>query len=47
MRTEHDHPSIGYFIKKSIITDNLYGVDLMEEATEIAKLPDSRSAAVA
>ena len=35
---ERDHPSIGYFIKKTIITDNLYGVDLMEEATEIAKL---------
>ncbi|MDD5675391.1 MAG: putative DNA binding domain-containing protein [Chitinivibrionales bacterium] len=32
------HPSINYFIKKSIITDNLYGVDIMEEATEIAKL---------
>jgi len=32
------HPSINYFIKKQIITNNLYGVDLMEEATEIAKL---------
>jgi hypothetical protein len=32
------HPSINYYIKKSIITDNLYGVDIMEEATEIAKL---------
>jgi hypothetical protein len=32
------HESINYFIKKSIITDNLYGVDIMEEATEIAKL---------
>jgi hypothetical protein len=37
-RTERQHPSINYFIKKSIITDNLYGVDLMEEATEIARL---------
>ncbi len=37
-RTERDHPSIAYFIKKRIITDNLYGVDIMEEATEIAKL---------
>jgi hypothetical protein len=27
-----------YAIKKAIITHNLYGVDLMEEATEIAKL---------
>ncbi len=32
------HPSIGYYIKKRIITDNLYGVDIMEEATEIARL---------
>lgn len=35
---EQKHPSIGYFIKKSIITDNLFGVDVMEEATEIARL---------
>jgi hypothetical protein len=35
---ESDHPSINYYIKKQIITNNLYGVDLMEEATEIAKL---------
>src|SRR6218665_1337696 len=35
---EKDHPSINYYIKKQIITHNLYGVDLMEEATEIAKL---------
>lgn len=33
-----EHKSINYFIKKRIITDNLYGVDIMEEATEIAKL---------
>ena len=33
-----DHPSVSYFIKKRIITDNLYGVDIMEEAVEIAKL---------
>ena len=33
-----EHPSIAYFIKKKIITDNLYGVDIMEEAVEIAKL---------
>lgn len=32
------HPSINYDIKKRIITNNLYGVDIMEEATEIAKL---------
>lgn len=33
-----EHPSINYYIKKRIITDNLFGVDIMEEATEIAKL---------
>ncbi|MGE0825388.1 MAG: DNA methyltransferase [Candidatus Binatia bacterium] len=32
------HPSLSYFIKKRIITDNLFGVDIMEEAVEIAKL---------
>jgi hypothetical protein len=32
------HPSAGYFIKKRIITDNLFGVDIMEEAVEIARL---------
>ena len=31
-------PSIPYFIKKRIITENLFGVDIMEEAIEIAKL---------
>ncbi|MEO6724930.1 MAG: DNA methyltransferase [Blastocatellia bacterium] len=36
--TERDHPNISYFVKKTIITDNLFGVDVMEEATEIAKL---------
>jgi hypothetical protein len=33
-----EHSSIQYYIKKRIITDNLYGVDIMEEATEITKL---------
>ncbi len=37
LRHEH-HGALDYFIKKRIITDNLFGVDLMEEATEIAKL---------
>jgi len=32
------HPSVNYFIKKTIITENLFGVDIMEEAIEIAKL---------
>ncbi|THF70152.1 ATP-binding protein [Deinococcus sp. Arct2-2] len=32
------HRSANYNLKKKIITENLYGVDLMEEAAEIAKL---------
>ena len=32
------HPNLPYFIYKSIILQNLYGVDIMREATEIAKL---------
>ncbi len=35
---EKKHSNIDYFIKKCIITDNLFGVDLMEEAVEIARL---------
>ncbi|WP_392481925.1 Eco57I restriction-modification methylase domain-containing protein [Nostoc sp. C110] len=35
---DNSHPSIPYFIKKRIVSDNLYGIDIMEEATEIAKL---------
>ena len=33
-----DHPNHRYFILKSIIINNLYGVDIMEEAVEICKL---------
>jgi methylase of polypeptide subunit release factors len=32
------HPNRRYFILKSIILNNLFGVDIMEEATEICKL---------
>ena len=32
------HPSRRYFIFKSIILNNLFGVDIMEEAVEICKL---------
>lgn len=32
------HPNQDYFIYKSIILQNLYGVDIMREAVEIAKL---------
>lgn len=32
------HPSRDYFILKSIIVNNLYGVDIMPEAVEICKL---------
>ena len=37
-RIQDEHPSVGYYIKRRIVTDNLYGVDIMEQATEIAKL---------
>ncbi|MCK6483657.1 MAG: hypothetical protein L6R00_05935 [Phycisphaerae bacterium] len=37
-KREREHRSLAYFIKKTIITENLYGVDIMEEATEIARL---------
>jgi hypothetical protein len=33
-----EHPSRPYFIYKSIIVNNLFGVDIMDEAVEIAKL---------
>ena len=36
--TKHYRSNIQYFIFKSIILRNLYGVDIMVEATEIAKL---------
>lgn len=32
------HPNHRYFVLKSIIINNLFGVDIMEEATEICKL---------
>jgi len=32
------HPSHDYFVLKSILVSNLYGVDIMEEAVEICKL---------
>lgn len=32
------HPNRDYFILKSIVVKNLYGVDIMEEAVEICKL---------
>lgn len=35
---EREHASVHYYIKRKIVTDNLYGVDIMEEACEIAKL---------
>jgi hypothetical protein len=38
MNDKSRHPSPRYFIFKSIILKNLYGVDIMEEATEICKL---------
>ena len=38
LRAVSRHPDREYFIYKSIILDNLYGVDIMDEACEIAKL---------
>jgi len=39
LKSVHDeHPNAKYFIFKSIIIRNLFGVDIMEEATEICKL---------
>ena len=37
-KTQAEHKSVAYYIKRSIITNNLFGVDIMEEAVEIAKL---------
>ncbi|MBX7215087.1 MAG: hypothetical protein K1X39_13830, partial [Thermoflexales bacterium] len=37
-RVDALHRNRLYFVKKQIITRNLYGVDIMREATEIAKL---------
>lgn len=37
-KIQEEHSSVAYYIKRRIVTDNLYGVDIMQEATEIAKL---------
>lgn len=37
-KTRAEHASLQYFIKRRIITDNLFGADIMDEATEIARL---------
>lgn len=37
-KAKAEHPSLQYWVKKKIVTDNLFGIDIMEEATEIAKL---------
>jgi hypothetical protein len=36
--TRAAHPGLDYAIKKRVIADNLFGVDIMEEAAEIARL---------
>ncbi len=38
LRQARQHQSVNYHIKKRIISDNLFGVDIMEEAAEIAQL---------
>src|SRR5205085_4512519 len=37
-RLRREHASLGFYIKERIITDNLFGVDIMEEATGGARL---------
>lgn len=37
-KAEAEHPSLSYHLKKRIVTENLFGVDVMEEAVEIARL---------
>ncbi|MCA9995602.1 MAG: hypothetical protein KDE56_07645 [Anaerolineales bacterium] len=34
----HGHPNRNYYIRKKIISHNLFGVDIMDEAVEIARL---------
>ncbi|MCW3097152.1 MAG: type restriction enzyme methyltransferase subunit [Chthonomonadaceae bacterium] len=36
--TRKDHRSLNYHIKRKIVTENLYGVDIMEEGADIARL---------
>ncbi len=38
LKRVEDHPNHRYFVLKSIVINNLYGVDIMEEAVEICKL---------
>ena len=38
LETVAAHPNLRYFVLKSIILNNLFGVDIMEEAVEICKL---------
>jgi hypothetical protein len=37
-RLQNEHQSVEYTIRRRIISNNIYGVDIMEEAVEIAKL---------
>ena len=38
LREVEEHPNHQYYVLKSIVIKNLYGVDIMEEAVEICKL---------
>jgi len=38
LQREQEHPNPRYFVLKTIIINNLFGVDIMEEAVEICKL---------
>ena len=37
-KIKRKHPSLPYYFRKQIIVNNLYGVDIMDEAAEIARL---------
>ena len=38
LEEDQQHPNRNYFVLKSIVLNNLYGVDIMEEAVEICKV---------
>ncbi|PYS96586.1 MAG: ATP-binding protein, partial [Acidobacteria bacterium] len=37
-RLRRENTSLDYYVRRRVVTDNLFGVDIMEEATEIARL---------
>src|SRR3989440_7665971 len=37
-RLRREHASLDFYVRRRVIADNLFGVDIMEEATEVARL---------